>query len=480
MPGEAMKKSPDIPIDAILGAQAPLLIGGAPDGLDALALGHIANALCQAKRDRPASLLHVARDDKQMAAIEAALRFFAPNIKPVAFPAWDCVPYDRVSPKADIASRRIAALARLAVATRQKADQPVVILTTINALLQRVPPRAFMAACVTRLKSGVELPLDDLVARLETSGFSRSGNVMDPGDYAVRGGIVDLFPPARQRPVRLDFFGDTLESIRVFDPDTQRTSRTLKEFALLPVSEVPFGDAVTRAFRQRYVELFGTVTSSDPLYEAISSGHRFPGMEHWLPLFHDRLETLFDYLPEVSVSFDHLTEDARTRRQEQIADHYASRAESLEQKSFGAPPYKPVPVKQMFVDNSDWQLYLAGRRIFSFSPFEMPEQSKAVAAVSLGGRQGPTFAAERADEGVNVFDRVIAHIRALQEKGKRAIICCWSNGARERLQDLLGDHGLEAMQSIENFHEAEALPPGITGLALLGLESGFETRVDLR
>ncbi|RME96722.1 MAG: transcription-repair coupling factor, partial [Alphaproteobacteria bacterium] len=301
-------------IEEILAARAPVVITGAPEGADAPALGELARALLRASSERPAALMHIARDDKRLAALESALAFFAPDAPVISIPAWDCVPYDRVSPNGEIASRRIAGLASLALRKRQKPEQPVILLTTVNAAIQRVPPRDFFRCNVQRISAGETVELDGLIARLESLGYMRTGNVMEPGEYAVRGGIVDLFPPGRKRPLRLDFFGDLLEAIRSFDPETQRTRKTLREFFLLPVCEVPFGEETVRRFRQRYVELFGPVTASDPLYEAVSAGARFPGMEHWLPLFHERLETLFDYVPGASVSFDHMAEDARAQR----------------------------------------------------------------------------------------------------------------------------------------------------------------------
>jgi len=463
------------PAEKFLNADAPLVAGGAPEGLDALALGRLAGELCAQDKERPASILHVARDDQRLAALEAALAFFAPEVRVVSFPAWDCVPYDRVSPNGEIVGRRVAALAELAVKRKQRSGEPVIVLTTVNASVQRIAPRELLRKSVWRLSVGASVPLDDLARRLDSLGYIRTGNVMEPGEYAVRGGIVDLFPSGRRRPVRLDFFGETLESIRSFDTETQRTSRTLKEFVLLPVSEVPFGEETVRVFRQRYVELFGTVTSSDPLYEAISAGARFPGMEHWLPLFHDHLDTLFDYVPGAFVSFDHMAEDARSRRMEQVEDHYDARASALEQKTFGAPPYKPVPKELLFIGTGEWNGILKDRRVISFSPFEVPDSVGGVAAVSLQGNKGRDFAPERAQEGVNVFDATRDHIRTLQDSGRTVIVACWSNGTRERVKSLLEDHGLAGAVPVGNYTEAMALASREVGFAVLGQEAGFLT-----
>jgi len=239
------------------------------------------------------------------------------------------------------------------------------------------------------------------------------------------------------------------------------------------MSEVTLTPEVRRQFRQRYVELFGPVTSEDPLYESISAGRQHQGMEHWLPLFHDRLETLFDYLPGAVVSLDPLIDDARAKRLEQIADHYDARAQALERKAFGAPPYHPVPPESLFLSESEWQEALKSRQVVALDPFEHPEQPSAH-IVSFGGRQGRTFAAERQTEGLNVFDAVVAHATRLHGEGKRVLVACWSNGARERLAALLAEHGGGETKSVASFAEALALPASATAVAVLPLETGFE------
>ena len=283
-------KFPSLPVDRLLQAERATA-GGVPEGLDALVLGQIARHAGEGG-GRP--ILHVARDGNRLATLEEALRFFAPDIQMLVFPAWDGVPYDRVAPNGETIARRIATLAAL---TGRAPDDhtPLIVLTTVNALLQKVPPRDFIAATSLKLRAGNVLTMQALIERLAISGYMRAGTVTDPGQYAVRGGILDLYPPGGD-PIRLDFFGDTLESIRAFDPDTQRTAARLDTVQLLPMSELTLTPEVISAFRQRYVALFGPVTGDDPLYESISVGRQHQGMEHWLPLFHEGLVPLFDYL----------------------------------------------------------------------------------------------------------------------------------------------------------------------------------------
>jgi transcription-repair coupling factor (superfamily II helicase) len=443
-------------------------LSGVPEGMDALVLAQLVNEAAPAGGG-PGVLLHVARDDRRVDALETALAFFAPKVRVIAFPAWDTVPYDRVGPNPDVVSKRITALARLSLQTRK---EPTIVLTTVNSILQRVPPRSFLRQSLKPIAAGQRIDMARMAQRLSLSGFTRTGTVMEPGEYAVRGGIMDLFPPGRTNPVRLDFFGDTLESIKSFDAQTQRTTKPVQKLSLLPISEVAFGEAAERLFRSRYVELFGGATGDDPLYEAVSAGQRYPGQEHWLPFFHEHLETLFDYLPGVSVSFDHLSDEAVRQRFEQIGEHYSSRIDALEVQTFGAPPYRPVPPEQMFLDGKSWGAALSGHDIYRLTPFE---EAEAPNVRSFSGRGGRTFAAERASGDINVFDAVVQHVRNVHAQNRRVVIAAWTPGARERLLTLLDDHGLKDVRKVESYAEALALPPNTTALAVLGIEQGFET-----
>jgi transcription-repair coupling factor (superfamily II helicase) len=461
-----------VSIAALVAQEKPLVAAGVPEGFDAHLIARIART---AHKETGASVavMHVARDDQRMASLREQLRFFAPNVDVLQFPAWDTVPYDRVSPDAELASRRIATLAQLA---RLKAPKrPVILVTTVNAALQRVPPREEMKKALVRLTAGMTVDMGSIARRLERWGYRRTGTVMEPGEYAMRGGILDLFPPAHSRPARLDFFGDTLETIRLFDPVSQRTQGSKPSLVLMPASELPMGPEVISRFRSRYMELFGAVTGDDPLYEAVSAGISYGGAEHWLPLYYDALETLFDYAPDAIVTFDHLVGDARRQRIEQIEDHFEARKLALEQASFGTPPYKPVPPKQMFMEAGEWDAVLQARKLRLFSPFDGGEGTGGIASLNFGAKIGRTFALERAEQADRLFDAVNEHIRKLQGAGKRVLIAGWTAGSRERLGSMLGSHGLTAIEPVENFAEAAKLSRDTTGFAVLGIEHGFET-----
>jgi transcription-repair coupling factor (superfamily II helicase) len=341
----------------------PVTLFGAPEGHDAAVIGDL---LADSGGE---TWLHVCRDDGRMARFAAALAFFHPGLNTLSFPAWDCLPYDRVSPNSEITSRRIDTLTRLAGGAETK---PLVVLTTVNALVQRVPPRKLFDGRVLALGPGGHIPLDRLQSFFRNNGYIRTDTVREPGEFAVRGGIVDLYPAGAAQPIRLDFFGDSLESLRSFDPLTQRSTGTLDGFVLRPVSEVLLDDAAIHRFRSRYREQFGAGGGDDPLYESVSAGRRHAGMEHWLPLYYETLETLFDYLPQAAVSFDYQTDEARGHRLESIADFYAARQSLSSAPRSTAPLYRPVRPEQLFLDETEWRQRIRGRAMVQLSPFAMP------------------------------------------------------------------------------------------------------------
>ena len=450
-----------------LPARGRVLIAKAPEGLEPLLLARI---LADAP-GRP--LLHIARDEMRMMGLVEALGFFAPDLEVMSFPAWDCLPYDRVGPHRDMVSRRIDTLTRL-LEPRPAEGPGRVLVTTVSAVLQRVPPRTAFEGRVMTGCAGSPLPLEALTDFLSRNGYFRAETVGEPGEYALRGGIVDVFPAGAAQPLRLDLFGDELESVRTFDPLSQRTSGRLESFVLKPVSEVVLDAPGIERFRTGYVAAFGAVRGDDPLYEAISAGHMHPGMEHWLPLFYEAMETLFDYLPEAAVTLEHQAEAARDARLELIRDYYGAR-KSLERAaaSEGAV-YKPLEPERLYLDEADWDRLLEGRGLGQFSPFDAPGvPGDTPGVLDAGGRLGRDFAEARVAAGGNVFDAVGAHIAAEQAAGRRVLVAGYSAGTRDRLGTLLGEHGLTRLAAVESWPEAQALEPGTLGLAALGLDKGF-------
>jgi len=448
-------------------AEGRFAVTGAPEGYDAYLA---AEAAVRGK----ALVVFVAADDLHAQGVAEAVRFFAPAVSVLPFPAWDCLPYDRVSPKPDTESQRLATLAALA---RRKADAgPAVVVTTVNALLQRVPPRASIAQASFFVRAGDEIAHDALTAFLARNGYVRAGTVREPGDFALRGGIVDLWPPGAEQPLRLDFFGPKLEAIRSFDAETQLSTDKIGEIELLPASEAPLDPQTISRFRGGYVAEFGPATSDDPLYESVSAGRKHQGMEHWLPLFHPRLDTLFDYMDRALIFLSHQTEEAKTARLELIADYYATRRQFLQEKRQGkenvnAPPYKPLPPERLYLTAGEWSELLKRHIVRDLSPFQAPESKTSVDA---GGRRGRDFAPERAQTGTNVFQAAADHVKALLAANKRVVVAAWSEGSADRLGGVLSDHGLDAIRPVANWPDAGQMDARAIGVAILGLEHGFE------
>ena len=435
---------------------ARILLGGAPEGFDARLLAQ------EAAKGAP--VIHIARDDKRMEAMRSALAVMAPGLLVLDLPGWDCLPYDRVSPNPEISARRMATLAALTAGVPGQ----FVLLTTMTAATQRLPARAVIESASFSARVGDRVDEARLKGFLARMGFSPVSTVAEPGDFAIRGGIVDIFPPGAGGPVRLDFFGDTLDGLRRFDPVSQRTTEKLKAIDLAPMSEIILDEAAIARFRQTYRAEFGTAGSDDPLYEAVSAGRKHQGMEHWLPYFHVRLETLFDYLPQATVMVDDQVTAARLSRWEGIADQFDARREAMGQKGRLDTVYKPCAPELLYLDDATWEAALLAHRVIQLSPMA---QSPGPGVLDASGRIGRSFAPERQQQNINLFNELSDHVRSLL-KERQVVIASWSEGARERLRGLLEDNGLLGMKDIKDFREA---PEGKGQLSLLvwALEAGF-------
>ncbi|MSO77556.1 MAG: transcription-repair coupling factor [Alphaproteobacteria bacterium] len=438
-----------------------LTMGGAPDGQLARLMAATASA------GRP--LVYIARDGERMALAEETLAFFEPNCPVLSFPAWDCLPYDRVSPRADVMGQRVDVLTRLASEGGLAANG--ILLTTVNAFVQRVPPRSAFQAARFRARAGGRLDMAALLRFLEANGYQRADTVMEAGEYAIRGGIVDVFPPGTAEALRLDLFGDELEGIRSFDPLTQRSTGKRTELDMKPVSEILLDRPSIDSFRTSYRALFGAVSSDDGLYQAVSSGRRYPGMEHWLALFHPRLETLLDYLPAAAIMLDGEARAAGDVRLATIADHYAARASGEMAATAGGGVYRPVPPERFYLDAPSWDSLLADRAVVELSAYGVAGASGST--FDAGGRAGLDFALARARPDGDLYGAVGQRLSAAIRDRRRALVAAYSPGSRDRLAHVLGEHGIGPLATIAGWSEAAQLPAETIGLVVLGLEHGF-------
>ncbi len=441
------------------------IICGAPAGHDARILAELSH------RAKGMPLIHVALDDIRAAFLTDAIGFFAPHIEVISFPAWDCLPYDRISPHADLMAQRMTALGRMGEAF----DKPCIILTTINALTQKTLPPEALKNHRLSLAAGDRIEIDKLRRFFARSGYHMSSTVREVGEFAVRGGIVDLYPAGWENPVRLDFFGDELESLRLFDPLTQTTIGTVENLCLEPTCEVLLDERSIASFRTGYRELFGALTKNDPLYESVSEGRTFPGMEHWLPLFYPRLVGLLDYLPSAPITLDPQAFESIASREQHILDFYQSRLSLYEAaqrgKNKNIVAYKPVPMESLYLSAEQLEEQLAPHAVGEFSPFKNPREENTLDA---GGARGGDFADARNNPETDLYEAIGAYAAQHQGSGKRVAIACYSQGSSERLASLLGTHGIATLAGTKSFDELQGLDPKLIPLVLLGLEHGFK------
>ncbi len=442
-------------------AHKKIIVGGAPEGFDG-------RLLAQLVRERAGPVVHIARDDKRLEETRKAVEFFAPDLPVFVFPAWDCLPYDRVSPNHDVSAARMATLAALA----QGFDRPFLLLTTINAATQRVPARSVLQTSSFTATVGKQIDEAALREFLVRMGFNQAPTVMEPGDYAIRGGLIDLFPPGESGPVRLDLFGDVLDAARRFDPESQRTIEKLDRIELAPVSEIILDEAAIQRFRQNYRHEFGAAGTDDPLYEAVSAGRKHQGIEHWAPFFHESMESLFDYLPGAVVCLDDQTTPYRLERWDGIADQYDARKEALNAKARLDTVYKPCPPELLYLDDAAFEATLAN---FEVRQFAALPQGFGPGVIDAGGRIGRNFAPERQVEDVRLFGALADHIAARKAEDQ-VILASYSEGARERLSHLLRDEDVDEGkgEGTPIAHWGD-VPDGKGGLflAVWALEHGF-------
>ena len=446
---------------ALVAARESLTLAGCVAGYQPWLMADIARAA----RGRA---VFIAADDASARAMVDAVTFFAPELETVYFPAWDCLPYDRASPSMRVSSDRLAALAALSAPT----TKAQLLVTTVNAALQRTLRPARIADLTAIIKPGSRIDRDKLAAMLTANGYVRTDTVFEAGEYAVRGGLLDLFAAGDSHALRLDFFGDEIETVRRFDPATQRTVEMAKGFTLLPVNEVLLDEATIRAFRAGYLAAFGATATGDPLYEAISDGRRLAGMEHWLPLFEPGLATLFDYLGDGAVVVREAGADAAAdARLEAIADYHDNRTAALSAKKGS---YRPLATDALYLSRTEWTGLLAGAKAHLTSPFPVPDGTRRT--IDCETTNPRDFTPERTAQA-NVYEAVKVHVDDLRAAKRRVILASYSKGARDRLTGLLADHGVTRIAAAESWQEALGLSAdGTVAIAILPLDHGFSQR----
>ena len=443
-------------LSRILKATSPLTLARVARGSQPLVMADLARAA----RGRA---VFIAPDEAAMRALADAAQYFAPELEILEFPAWDCLPYDRASPALSVSARRLAALHRL----QAGGSGSQLLVTTANAVTQRVLTPFRIRESVREFRVGTEIGRDSLAALLQRQGYSRTDTVIDKGEYAVRGSIVDIFPSGMDEALRLDFFGDELESLRSFDPTTQMSTGRLESHLLLPASEALLDEDTIKRFRTRYRELFGANATQDPLYEAVSEGRRLAGMEHWLPLFEDRLATLFDHLAKDDlVVIDSGAQGAIEERLKDVGDYFDQRRATGGQAKGN---YRPLSPGALYLTKEEVGGALAKAPAHKASPFPEPEGERVV---DFGFRAGRDFSAERG-RGDNVYPALAEHLKLAGKDGRRPILAAYSRGSRARIASILEEAGTKVLLA-ETWQEALGLSArGAPAAVVLPLESSF-------
>ena len=450
------------PLQRILRASEPMTLAGVPAGFLPWLAADLARAAHGAGESGRAVV--IASDEAAMRALAETVPLFAPEVEVLSFPAWDCLPYDRSSPALRVMAERLATLNAL----QARRDKPQLLVTTANAVTQRVLTPFRIRQLTRRLAEGERIDRDLLVRQLGDLGYQRVDTVAEAGEYAVRGSLIDLFPAGESSAIRLDFFGDEIETMRRFDPGDQRTTGAAEALTLIPASEALIDEDSIRRFRSRYRETFGATATGDPLYQALSEGRRMAGMEHWLPLFEEKLASLFDHLGDRDLVLREAGADKSLEvRRESIADYFNNR----EQAMVSAPgSYRPLQPVALYLADAEWDAAMADRPIHLASPFPEPESARTLA---FGVEPARDFAPERAQQS-NIYEAVAKHVAALRKGGHKVVLASYTRGARERLSGLLEDHGLKSHKAVDSWQDALGSRTHAS-LMVLPLEHGFTT-----
>lgn len=421
--------------------------------------GAQARLLAEYAKEKGGTIIYVATHEAMAEALMETARFFALHLEILAFPAWDCLPYDRVSPSAGAVATRMTTLATMLQAPRA----PRIICTTIQAISQKLPPKELLDSHIRTLHVGETIPRDDLLEMLIACGFSRVSKVVEPGEFALRGSIVDIFTAGDSQAYRLDFFGDELESIRQMDAASQRSGDSVSSIMLLPIREVLLTEESIARFRNEYRERFGTAHKGDPLYEHISEGQTHAGMEHYLGLFYETLSQLSDYAENIFYCIDHRAFAALDDHQEAINDYYHARTNPVGKQSHS---YHPPEPELLYLNRTQMDMLWRQHPATVLSPFTL---ESSATHINLPFKAAPNLKLTAPDLATSPLDAFALYAK---QHAQPIVVACNSEGSRHRFETMLTAHNV-AHAVIESHLGAQKLPPHVVGLAVLPMATGF-------
>ncbi len=383
-------------------------------------------ALAQAIRRERRLYLVVTEDTQTAVRLEHEIRFFLGGAAPVLhFPDWETLPYDTFSPLPEIISGRLKALAELVQTPHG------VLLTPVATLMQRLSPRSHVLGNTFALKPGSRLNLEETRQRLESVSYNCVNQVLQHGEFAIRGAILDLFPMGSQRPYRIELFDDEVESIRVFDPETQRSADKVSAIDLFPAREFPFDADAIKRFRQNFRDEFPAASPNNPLYQEISKGIAAGGTDYYLPLFVEQTETLFDYLPgKTTVVLHGAIEAAALRFFEDTRARYEQRR--------NYPDRPPLPPERLFLPPALLNGRLNGHPLIRIDLDAAPGAESGAPVVRYACRPLPALAL-----GSRQKEPAAALQAFLAEAGGRVLFVAETAGHREALLETLARHQIK-------------------------------------
>ncbi|MXS86357.1 transcription-repair coupling factor [Nitrosomonas sp. HPC101] len=382
-----------------------------------------AYALAQLAQDQNNQLLAIVTANAQDARrLLEEISFFAPGLRASLLPDWETLPYDIFSPHQDLISERLATFYQIA---NNACD---VLIVPVTTALYRMPPQAFLAAYSFFIKQDSTLDLQAFRSQMSLAGYSHVSQVISPGEYSIRGGLIDLFPMGSPLPYRIDLFDDEIESIRTFDADTQRSIYPVNEIRLLPAREFPLDDTGRSRFRTSFREKFEGDPTRSWLYQEISKGNIPAGIEYYLPLFFEQTATLFDYLPqnstlclhgEIAPAIENFWQDTRSRFQ-------------LMRNDIDRPLLSPV---DLFLPEDQFYGYLK-----SYGRIEMQTGDQQAIDKPFSHPLPPVRVDRRAS---NPIEQLTAFVSTFTQDGGRILLLAESLGRRELMAEYLREYGLQ-------------------------------------
>ncbi|MBS0185226.1 MAG: transcription-repair coupling factor [Proteobacteria bacterium] len=431
--------------------------------------------------EQKTSVLYIARDDASLNTFKSMMRFYAPELPFLFFPSPDTLPYDQNSPKPSLTAERTETLFTLSEFL--KTSTPVFVATSPQAFLQRLPPPSFFQNRSLLLKKEGVFSYLELQNFLHKEGYRRVEVVHEPGEFSVRGGFLDLFTPSLSMPVRLDFFGDHLQTIHPFDPVTQlKHTESLSELKITPSHEILLNEETIRLFRTQYRELFGSSSSQDALYKAITEKRPYPGYEQWMPLFFNHMKNLWDYMKDPIFAFEFQAPESLQAAEETLQDHYNARLQDLSQKntkfSFSEKEaYRPLSPHLLYASPREVQALFKSAKTLHFTPF----QASSKPALDCEGKLYDwSVLRSKVKAGVHaettLFEEIskllITHLRSQRAP---LILVGYSPSSLQRLSHLLKEHFSFSFKEITTLTEIKCSDENTLYGTILPLEQGFET-----